>query len=1048
MTSEMKGNDQRHLEILTNMNFLRLIVVGVLCFAANELQAYQVWTSTCKTPATVLNELGAWDRTAALLQGLNTNFATEGYYPGHQPGGELWPKIVGQFPVAKQNCFQPFTRNLWDNRWGPEGRGLTLDDAMPQYLQRSKDWGFNYRYIMLYDVRIGGRGQPIYYWEQDDVTEVRKWLDNNGYEHVGLMWNARQFSKRDREFSANPGIASVLLEAHFSHWETNVGDRRALLQWLTSDPSVSSKDIVFQLHGLGKRDIDEYSGIRRFVRSISAEILGSTEFVRSDRCILLPMTYPAFTKYWAFLPEHTPAGDEYGRSMTGLLLSLIEQEDRFTGTARGGLISAGDCSSYQRTTGLRDAKANGSLGKCPAVLGDKNIWRTGKHWLSTAGLAKSSTLKFHGDTLVVQSGGVLAQGSDSATFLMNNLVLDGGRISHHLSGSTTIDLQNKTFHLNSGSVISGGQKSNQDLRIRNANLVGDGTIQIAARAAGQSKVEFDSTVNTNGFRGTFAVRSNGILDLPPVSLASFGLNLSGSGRYRLDDEISVASLVINGAESPAGTYAYRDFARQHQTHLIDDGGRIHVRSDRRAIQPGKLVANSNWAWSLPSYQDQDDHVWGVDHNRLGVSSRPLAADPFEGRELVVQSDGEISSDVANAILNTRNLTLDGGTISNRKVAWFRVDLRGHEFKLNGGQLFADSGGHPSDLIFTQGRLTGSGNVEIAGSHPNPSAKVVFESSIDTAGFSGTFSVTDHAVLSLPTVTNASFALELIGSGKLQFDSTVMVQKLVIGGQSLAPGVYYYDDFTADQRASLIGDNGCLVVAGGKSTHAFGDGDLDSTETWGGKTPRPTRDRQRWRSLSFRLTTGGGGHAKRAFHGQTLQVDRGGEMSPSAGGQVLQMNNLVMDGGSITNSRVATFTIDLSGNEMELNAGRLIAGATKPGRHLSFQNGVLGGSGTIGVRALGPLSSEVQFQETIKTNRFTGVFEVTDHGQLSLPPIVQASFGVRLSGTGKYKNENNVALKSLVIDGAKIPAGVYTYNDFTPKQQQFLVSSKGVISVTR
>ena len=86
--------------------------------------------------------------------------------------------------------------------------------------------------------------------------------------------------------------------------------------------------------------------------------------------------------------------------------------------------------------------------------------------------------------------------------------------------------------------------------------------------------------------------------------------------------------------------------------------------------------------------------------------------------------------------------------------------------------------------------------------------------------------------------------------------------------------------------------------------------------------------------------------------------------------------------------------------------------------------------------------------SINTLGFTGVFKVATNGVLELPHIIpdEAAFGLTLSGTGFYKDTENIAVTALVIAGTQFPAGVYAYSDFTPAQQAYLGNSIGVSTV--
>ena len=190
-------------------------------------------------------------------------------------------------------------------------------------------------------------------------------------------------------------------------------------------------------------------------------------------------------------------------------------------------------------------------------------------------------------------------------------------------------------------------------------------------------------------------------------------------------------------------------------------------------------------------------------------------------------------------------------------------------------------------------------------------------------------------------------------------------------------------------------------------------------------------------------------ATETFHGQIFQIQTGGQFAPAIAAAVLTLNNVILSGGTIAMGNNLGLTMDLSGQVLTLNSGTLRAGGSNNGRDVRFRKGSLAGSGTIAITGLDTTGSDVEFQSTIQTSGFNGVFDVRQNGILKLPPIPveSASFGVVLSGTGRYTHDANVALKSLVIGGDFIPAGTYRYSDFTVQQRAFLVNASDSVSIT-
>ena len=66
--------------------------------------------------------------------------------------------------------------------------------------------------------------------------------------------------------------------------------------------------------------------------------------------------------------------------------------------------------------------------------------------------------------------------------------------------------------------------------------------------------------------------------------------------------------------------------------------------------------------------------------------------------------------------------------------------------------------------------------------------------------------------------------------------------------------------------------------------------------------------------------------------------------------------------------------------------------------------------------------------------------------MNLPAIATPTFGVNVSGTGKYANDAVVTLASLVLNGTAFTNGTYTYASFSAAQQAFLLNNGGTITV--
>ncbi len=251
--------------------------------------------------------------------------------------------------------------------------------------------------------------------------------------------------------------------------------------------------------------------------------------------------------------------------------------------------------------------------------------------------------------------------------------------------------------------------------------------------------------------------------------------------------------------------------------------------------------------------------------------------------------------------------------------------------------------------------------------------------------------------------------------------------------------------TASDGTATAASTFQLTVAAPSIHTAATGGDINNSSTWGGYVPGEG-DTGIWRTGSQTITMSATNTA--TFSGGTFVVQAGGQFAPGIPTARLTLNNLVLDGGRIYMGNNIGLTMDLSGHQFTLISGTLKAGGSNNGRDVRFQNCTLAGGGTIDIAGTDTTGSDVEFQSTVKTLGFTGVFNVSSNGVLNLPriPVGNASFSVSLSGSGRYWNDADVALTGLSFDGMNVAPGVYAYSDFTPAQQIFLADNGGTITV--
>jgi hypothetical protein len=152
--------------------------------------------------------------------------------------------------------------------------------------------------------------------------------------------------------------------------------------------------------------------------------------------------------------------------------------------------------------------------------------------------------------LEIAEGGQIsnATGGNRTWVMSANTVLNGGTLVGSKDATKRMEVNGGgfDFSLQSGTLTA---NSNATLRILNADLSGDGGIEVT----GAGTVQFQSTVDTTGFTGTFNVTGS-TLDLDAISTASFGLSLSSAGVYANDADAAFTSLTIMGSAVANATY--------------------------------------------------------------------------------------------------------------------------------------------------------------------------------------------------------------------------------------------------------------------------------------------------------------------------------------------------------------------------------------------------------------------------------------------------------------------------------------------------------------
>lgn len=307
---------------MKRMAWMRTIATACIWCCAMQSFGYEVWIGTPSTPKSAATDPAAWQMVAQQAGGLNINLA-----PGRDTGtGEEtanardWRTILSQYQNRNRN-FVPIPRSAF----GPTGRnaGKVLTDSVNDRLAHGTRFGYGVDNIMIYDNAVDGAN---FNWTFDELQAMRTYLDSLGRQDVGIIYNARNYALRVRQFCAHPLVTGVLLEADPAKWFDNAGNRQTLLQWLWTTPSVANKKLIFQVP---TNSSTYYQDVRALLVWLYHEQM-SPEFMRSNRVVFLLASYNRY----AFAPETQSNGRQYSNSMTGTVLSLIEQRALFEGRIR------------------------------------------------------------------------------------------------------------------------------------------------------------------------------------------------------------------------------------------------------------------------------------------------------------------------------------------------------------------------------------------------------------------------------------------------------------------------------------------------------------------------------------------------------------------------------------------------------------------------------------------------------------------------------------------------------------------------------------------
>jgi hypothetical protein len=311
-------------------------------------QAYEVWMGTLGWQQKMHDRPEDWDRTAALVEGLNVNWA-RGQPDPDRLNRNLRDEVIAKFSKAKLNASQVL----------PHGNGAITDkNDWQRVFNLSDRMGYKLDHLYTYN---GGKGNT---WSEAEHKLLRAWLDRNAHKNVKIAFNARSgHGQLERPVIQGGGI-----ECDLQSWKNDKGGRHDLLRWMAdpNNPAMLGEKIIIHCHlNFGRPNdpkdlVDVWAAARMMVRDIGRDVMNTPELkdvFRSDKIVFAFFGGNWTTPEISLLPE-TKDENTYAESYTGLLLSLLEQRDLFEG--RSGDFPSDDlCRSFKRdSAGLEAAESN------------------------------------------------------------------------------------------------------------------------------------------------------------------------------------------------------------------------------------------------------------------------------------------------------------------------------------------------------------------------------------------------------------------------------------------------------------------------------------------------------------------------------------------------------------------------------------------------------------------------------------------------------------------------------------------------------------------
>lgn len=330
------------------MHTIFKVAISSLFFAlTTSASAYDVWLGAIYMPKDSAEEIEQWQRTAQSVSGLNVNLTDAKRPPQDKNTVATWKSAIAHYATARNNAMKPIPRTTFSYPGNDRG---TIEDRLTNIFKDEVKFGYKIEWLMLYANKLGENAElETITYSHEEMQTIRNWLDdptNGDHSTVRLVWNVRNNALVERQKAADPNIDAILMEAEPGKWYTNAGSRQTFLSWVISNPETAQKPIIFQIPLTGvDESLSPYQEVRKLIRWFSSpEMLGSTDFIRRDDVIILPVVYKPTQPFY---PEINAEKNRYIDSQTGLALSLIEQKALFEGRL-GALPTIEQVESFAR----------------------------------------------------------------------------------------------------------------------------------------------------------------------------------------------------------------------------------------------------------------------------------------------------------------------------------------------------------------------------------------------------------------------------------------------------------------------------------------------------------------------------------------------------------------------------------------------------------------------------------------------------------------------------------------------------------------------------